>query len=201
MRHALLALLVLAMPASSAPELFKTTSEKSNFVLKFTRDDQRAPFRGSVSLKDDRELFAFDAGLSVNKGDLVWNDTGTAVAFSAGDQFLMSTRILMLADGKWSVVLAPAPKLGWDNFYQTPKAWRGDILSLKVDGPHAGKANGYWFSGTMEVRVSANATIVQTDSEKIEVVEQADAGQPATTSESKTGDSQKPQPESKPASR
>jgi len=166
-----LTLLVTLIPliSGAAPESLETKSAKGKYTVKFQRTSEAAQSRASVNSANGHELFAFETGMSVAKDSFVWNKSETAVAFAAGTPFLMRCYILFIAETRWTVLEVPAPKQGWDNIYQLPKSWKGEILTLAVDGPHRGKSDGYWFSGTMRVAVKGPGGEARIVAEEIKV--------------------------------
>jgi hypothetical protein len=194
------ALLLFAVSAVGAPESFGTRSVKGKYMIRFFKESPTTPYRVSVVTREGRELFAFESGLVVDKDSILFDPAGTVVAFAAGDSFLMETKILTISDDGYSLLRAPAPKQGWDNYHQIPSSWDGSTLTLKINGPHAGKATGQGFSGTMQVRVTETLAAVGVVSEEIKIVE-AGTGQPATRSQSKSESGDNPQPEAEGRSR
>lgn len=177
MKLATLILFAAVVPLSAAPEPIETKSEKGKFTVRFEKRADAAPYRASVNSADGAELFVFEAGFAVAKDSMVWNKSGSALAFTAGTHSLMHCYILFVSDSQWTVVQAPEPAKGWDNFHQIPKAWDGEQLTMRVDGPHTGKSDGYWFTGTMKINVSAPKSKARTVVEKIKVVGQPGSGE------------------------
>jgi hypothetical protein len=90
----------------------------------------------------------------------------------------MECFLLFIQDRQWIVAKVPSPERGWDNFHQVPMTWKKDQLTLRVDGPYAGKSDGYHYSGIMTLCISGTQPKVNVISENINTVEQGAAANP-----------------------
>ena len=161
---------------SAAAESFQTKSKKGGFTVRFQMISEDGSYRASIHSAEGSEVFEFEEHLAVENDSLLWNESGSALPFTAGTPFLRHCYILFVTGDQWAIVKGPPPEKGWDNFYQVPKAWDGQQLTLEVDGPHAGKVDGYWFSGKMKIDLSAPKARTRTVSENIRIVEQDGGG-------------------------
>ncbi len=152
-------------------ESFSTESPDKTVTVVFDRESDRHIYsvdvrRGSIR----RQLFK-DAALAINNKSMLWSRDSRFLAFSAGTPFLMEGYLLSL-DEPPELIRLPGPELGWDNFHITPRKWSGKKLFVTVTGPHAGKADGYFFSGTIVYEISEQSTKVRIVRESINIEEQ-----------------------------
>ncbi len=168
-KHLLALLFLFAATAMAAPNTFETKSPNGKVIVRFEQQNECEDYLVSILTSDGRDLFSYKGGLTISKDSMIWNDSGTILAYSSGTSFLMECFLLNVDQDKWSILKTPAPKEGWDNFHQTPASWKKDMLSLKVDGPYAGKADGH-YSGSMKIQVLISEPIISVLSENIKTI-------------------------------
>lgn len=112
---------------------------------------------------------AFTQVLAPQVSPIIWNEKGTMGAFSAGTHFLMDAYVLFLQSPNHKLIKLPSPRHGWDNYHSTPLTWSGDTLLVDIDGPHAGKAGDYHYSGKMKISLKTSETAPEIIEEKITV--------------------------------
>ena len=157
------------------PDQIKSQSPDGQLIAVFQRDSDRELYRLTLSTRDGKVRFQSNPIDATISQSIVWNATGDSMAFSAGTPFLMETFILFSQKGDYLLEKVPSPEYGWDNFYQIPRKWTNTLLTLELDGPHAGKAIQHYYKGTMVIDTSEKLKVV---SENINTVEQGAAANP-----------------------
>ena len=171
-----IASLGFATCAVAAPDQIRSNSPAGKFTAVFKRNSDTEDYRLSLIAPDGKVRFQSDPiDLTIPKKSIIWNSTGDALAFSAGTHFLMTAFILISQDGDYSLKRVPSPKGDWDNFHQTPEKWSKGLLTVRIDGPHAGKATDYHYEGQMTIDISNKLKVI---SENINAVEQGAAANP-----------------------
>ena len=144
-------ILLLALPTSLhvAAEDISSKSPTGNFNILFTRATDTEDYTVKAISPDNQVLFQAPVDLSVYSKSIIWHKSGDRVAFSAGTHFLMETYVLSHSMEGFVLSKLPPPERGWDNYQVIPTKWKGDNLSVDVDGPHAGHADNGHYSGRM----------------------------------------------------
>ena len=151
-------ILLLAMPTSLlvAAEDISSKSPTGKFKILFTRATDEEEYTVKAISPDNEVLFQAPVDLIVYLKSIKWQKSGDRVAFSAGTPFLIETYVLSHAPKGFILSKVPPPEPGWDNFHVIPTKWKGDILSVDVDGPHAGHADSGHYSGRMLIFVPSD---------------------------------------------
>lgn len=148
-------ILLLALPTSPrvAAEDLSSKSSTGNFNILFTRATDNEVYTVKAISLDSQVLFQAPVDLSVYPNSIIWHKSGDRVAFSAGTHFIMETYVLSHSSEGFILSKLPSPEHGWDNFHVVPIKWKGDNLSVDVNGPYAGHADNGHYSGRMLIFV------------------------------------------------
>jgi hypothetical protein len=163
-------ILLLALPASLlvAAEDISSKSPTDKFKILFTRGTDREDYTVKAISADNQVLFQAPVDLSVYPNSIIWHKSGDRVAFSAGTHFLMESYVLSHSPDGFILSKLPPPEHAWDNFHVIPTKWKGDNLSVAVDGPYAGHADNGHYSGRMLIFVPPDPRKAKVLSEQID---------------------------------
>jgi hypothetical protein len=84
-----------------------------------------------------------------------WSLDSEILAIAGGGGHDLETFIFVHRGNSFVAVTVPDLTDRRDNPFITPTKWlKGRRLTLAISGPHAGKANGYYYKGSATIRVS-----------------------------------------------
>ena len=116
----------------------------------FTVQDARG-----AAVVSSRDLPRFRDVAEFRPEHVSWSPDSQILAVAGGGGHDLETFILVRRRNSFFPITVPNLTDRYDNPFVTPAKWlKGRRLVLDISGPHAGKANGYYYKGRATIRVS-----------------------------------------------
>jgi hypothetical protein len=141
------------------PEDLRTASPNEQFRVRVvkvgdtrTRKLELRSLKGKLLYSSPSQIDGTDV-LDFFPEHLRWSADSKVLAIAGGYSRNIQTYLFAWDGARFQQISLPALAADYDNPWIVPVEWKGHSLSLKISGPHAGKARDYGYSGTATIAV------------------------------------------------